>query len=47
MKAHTIVTYLLSALLVSIFSGVMAYLAVAVVREPLLTVDYRGGELLL
>lgn len=47
MKAHTVVTYLLSALLVSIFSGVMVYLAVAVVKEPLLTVDYRGRELFL
>ena len=47
MKAHTVVTYLLSAVLISIFSGVMAYLAVAVVREPLLTMDYRGEELFL
>ena len=47
MKAQPVVTYLLSTVLVSLFSGVMAYLAVAVVREPLLTMDYRGEELFL
>ncbi len=47
MKLHGIVTFVLSALIVSICTGGAVYLAVKTGQEPPFTAEYQGSILLL
>lgn len=44
-KFRFALTYVAAALIISLCGGAAAWLGAAVVKEPLLTVDYRGMEL--